>query len=115
MRELRAVELLGELAEQSHEAESSTRRSSGVRRYPRSMATATRSSVVLRESLTRHAVGVSGVLASYGATNPRLFGSVARGDAGRDSDLDLLVDLLPGRGNELLRVAGIAEELSVAV
>ncbi len=28
------------------------------------------------------------------------------------SDVDLLVDLLPGGGNELLHVAGIAEELS---
>jgi uncharacterized protein len=43
---------------------------------------------------------------------PRLFGSVARGDATPDSDIDLLVDLLPGGGNELLRVAGIAEELT---
>jgi uncharacterized protein len=34
------------------------------------------------------------------------------GDATHDSDIDLLVDLLPGGGNELLRVAGIAEELS---
>lgn len=43
---------------------------------------------------------------------PRLFGSVARGEATADSDIDLLVDLLPGGGNELLRVAGIAEELT---
>jgi predicted nucleotidyltransferase len=41
-----------------------------------------------------------------------MFGSVARGEAREDSDLDLLVDLVPGFGNELLRVAGIAEELS---
>lgn len=34
------------------------------------------------------------------------------GDATHDSDIDLMVDLLPGGGNELLRVAGIAEELS---
>lgn len=52
------------------------------------------------------------VMGRYDATNPRLFGSVARGDARDDSDLDLLVDLVPGAGNELLRVAGIAEELS---
>ncbi len=48
----------------------------------------------------------------YGAVNPRLFGSVARGEATADSDIDLLVDLLPGGWNELLRVAGIAEEFS---
>lgn len=52
------------------------------------------------------------MLDRFGATNPRLFGSVARGDARDDSDLDLLVDLTPGAGNELLRVAGLAEELS---
>ena len=52
------------------------------------------------------------MLGQYGATNPRVFGSVARGDAREDSDLDLLVDLAPGAGNELLRAAGIAEELS---
>lgn len=51
------------------------------------------------------------ILRRYGAANPRLFGSVARGDATSDSDIDLLVDLVPGGGNELLRVAGIAEEL----
>jgi hypothetical protein len=28
------------------------------------------------------------------------------------SDIDLLVDLMPGGANELLRIAGIAEELS---
>lgn len=52
------------------------------------------------------------MLGRYGATKPRLFGSVARGDAREDSDLDLIVDLTPGAGNELLRVAGLAEELS---
>ncbi|MDQ3703490.1 MAG: nucleotidyltransferase family protein, partial [Chloroflexota bacterium] len=30
--------------------------------------------------------------------NIRVFGSVARGDARADSDLDFLVDLAPGRG-----------------
>ena len=48
----------------------------------------------------------------YGASNPRLFGSVARGDAREDSDVDLLVDLGPGAANDLLRLAGISEELS---
>lgn len=35
------------------------------------------------------------VAARHGATNVRVFGSVARGDAGPDSDVDLLVDVLP--------------------
>lgn len=33
----------------------------------------------------------------YGAKNVRIFGSVARGDVGPDSDVDFLVDLEPGR------------------
>src|SRR4029079_2963766 len=32
-----------------------------------------------------------------GASNVRVFGSVARGDAQEQSDIDLLVDLEPGR------------------
>ncbi len=33
----------------------------------------------------------------YGAKNLRIFGSSARGDVGPESDVDLLVDLEPGR------------------
>ncbi len=33
----------------------------------------------------------------YGARNLRVFGSVARGDAGPESDVDFLVELEPGR------------------
>jgi predicted nucleotidyltransferase len=32
------------------------------------------------------------IAARYGASNVRVFGSVARGEAGEDSDIDLLVD-----------------------
>ncbi len=35
--------------------------------------------------------------AKHGARNVRVFGSVARGDARPDSDIDLLVELEPGR------------------
>jgi len=66
----------------------------------------------VRSDIGRQRPRVAEVLAQYGATNLRMFGSVARGDAHEDSDLDLLVDLVPGRGNELLRVAGLSEELS---
>ena len=34
--------------------------------------------------------------ARHGLTNVRVFGSMARGDAGDDSDVDLLVTLPPG-------------------
>src|SRR5690349_21384653 len=60
----------------------------------------------LRAALTLHRRRVDEVLDRYAALNPRLFGSVARGEACEDSDLD------PGAGNEMLRVSGLAEELS---
>ena len=40
---------------------------------------------------------VTGCAASHGARNVRVFGSVARGDASSASDLDLLVEMEPGR------------------
>jgi len=83
-----------------------------LRRYPWCMSTVTRRSESLRAAIARHRGALDAILASYAATNPRLFGSVARGDATPDSDIDLTVDLLPGGGNELLRVSGVAEELT---
>ncbi len=43
------------------------------------------------------------------AENPRVFGSVLRGEDGEDSDLDLLVDALPGA--TLLDLGGLYEDL----
>src|SRR5919106_6020095 len=37
------------------------------------------------------------IAAKHGAYNVRLFGSVARGEAGPESDVDLLIDTGPGR------------------
>jgi predicted nucleotidyltransferase len=45
----------------------------------------------------------------YGASDVRIFGSVARGDATEDSDLDLVVRLEPGR--TLLDQGGLLMEL----
>lgn len=75
------------------------------------MSIVTAQSASLRAAISAHRDAMELVLRRYKAVNPRLFGSVARGDATSDSDIDLLVDLLPDGGNELLRVAGIAEEL----
>ena len=80
-------------------------------RYPGSMGEPTAAALRLRAALVDHADDLAALLDKYDATNPRLFGSVARGDARDDSDLDLIVDLAPG-GNPLLRVAGLGEELS---
>ncbi len=77
------------------------------------MAVPTSTSRSVRQVIEQHRARVNAILARYGASNPRLFGSVARGDATEGSDIDLLVDLDPAAdGNPLLRVAGIAEELS---
>lgn len=76
------------------------------------MSVVTAESVSLRAAIAAHRDAMDLILRRYRAVNPRLFGSVARGDATADSDIDLLVDLLPSGGNDLLRVAGVAEELS---
>lgn len=45
----------------------------------------------------------------YRVTNPRVFGSAMRGDDVEGSDLDLLVDALPG--TTLLDLGGLQDEL----
>jgi uncharacterized protein len=72
----------------------------------------TAESASLRAAIATHRDAMDVILRRYQAANPRLFGSAAKGDATPDSDIDLLVELLPGGANELLRRTGIAEELS---
>ncbi len=74
------------------------------------MSTATPSSIALRELIEARRGELEAVLQKYSATNPRLFGSVARGDANADSDIDVLVDLDPADGNILFRAGGLSEE-----
>jgi uncharacterized protein len=45
----------------------------------------------------------------FNAANPRVFGSVARGEDGPDSDIDILVDALPG--TTLFDLGGLQFEL----
>lgn len=49
------------------------------------------------------------IAASYGARNVRIFGSAARGEAGPESDLDILVELETGRS--LLDIVAIKQDL----
>jgi uncharacterized protein len=45
----------------------------------------------------------------HGAHHVRVFGSVARGDAGPESDIDFLVEMEPGRS--LLDLGGLVSDL----
>lgn len=51
------------------------------------------------------------IAAKHGARNVRIFGSVVRGEAGPESDLDLLVELEPDRS--LFDHAELVEDLEV--
>jgi predicted nucleotidyltransferase len=57
----------------------------------------------------RHQAKIRAIAARHGARSVRVFGSLARGDARDDSDLDLLVDLEPGRS--LLDMIAIKQDL----
>jgi uncharacterized protein len=47
--------------------------------------------------IEQHRAAIRVLAATRGIENVRVFGSMARGDAGADSDIDLLVSLPPGR------------------
>ena len=49
------------------------------------------------------------IATQHGAKNVRIFGSVARGDAGPNSDVDFLVEMEPGRS--LLDMGGLLMDL----
>lgn len=49
------------------------------------------------------------IAADYGVRNIRIFGSVARGEARRGSDVDVLVDVEPGRS--LLDLGGFLMDM----
>jgi len=53
------------------------------------------------------------ICAKYGARNVRVFGSTARGEADGMSDIDLLVELEPGRS--LFDLGGLQYELERVV
>ncbi|MHB8365547.1 MAG: nucleotidyltransferase family protein [Acidithiobacillus sp.] len=48
------------------------------------------------EALSLHRTEILEILSRYRVENPRVFGSVARGEDDEKSDIDLLVDNLPG-------------------
>ena len=63
----------------------------------------------LRDRVFAHRRDITEIARRHGASNVRLFGSVARGDDSVGSDVDLMVDLAPGTG--LLTLARLEEDL----
>lgn len=61
------------------------------------------------QALRQHREAVCQAAERYRVTNPRVFGSASRGDDQNGSDLDLLVDALPG--TTLLDLGGLQDEL----
>ncbi len=61
------------------------------------------------EDLQRQRTAILRLAEAHGARNVRVFGSVARGEATDESDVDLLVDLEPGAS--LLDLGGFLVEL----
>lgn len=61
--------------------------------------------------LNAHRDEILGIARLHGATNVRVFGSVVRGEAGPDSDVDFLVDLESGRS--LLDLAKLLVDLEL--
>jgi predicted nucleotidyltransferase len=61
------------------------------------------------EVLEKNRQAIRDVTGRFNAANPRVFGSVARGEDRPDSDLDILVDALPG--STLLSLGGLQDAL----
>lgn len=74
------------------------------------MTAVTPETLALRELLDARRDEFQALLEKYAATNPKLFGSVARGTAREGSDIDILIEMDPADGNLLMRASGLMEE-----
>jgi predicted nucleotidyltransferase len=63
----------------------------------------------IQEIIVSRKEQILALAAKYGASNVRVFGSVARGTADENSDVDFLVNLAPGRS--LFDLGGLLYEL----
>jgi hypothetical protein len=65
--------------------------------------------MLTRAMVTEQRSAILEIARRYGASNVRVFGSVARGDSGPESDLDLIVRFEPSRS--LLDHGGLVMDL----
>jgi hypothetical protein len=65
--------------------------------------------MTVTDLLQQHRAEVLRLAAKHGATDVRVFGSVARGEADEESDIDILVRLAPGRS--LFDLGGLIVDL----
>jgi len=63
----------------------------------------------IQEIISSHRGQILALANKYGASEVRVFGSVAKGTADEHSDIDFLVDLAPGRS--LMDLGGLLYEL----
>ncbi len=65
--------------------------------------------MAIEQTIGPHRQKILALCHQYGASNVRVFGSVARGTADTHSDVDFLVDLEPGRS--LFDLGGLLTDL----
>jgi hypothetical protein len=65
-----------------------------------------------REEIVTNLLQLKNSLQKHGVTNLAIFGSRARGDHSRTSDLDLLVDVRKGQKFSLLDLIGVSQIIS---
>ncbi len=65
--------------------------------------------MVTLEELRRRREEIMKIAATHGASHLRVFGSVARGDARSESDVDILIDIEDGRS--LLDIIAMKQDL----
>ena len=69
--------------------------------------------MTLEELRSRYRTRILEIAEKRGARNVRVFGSIARGEQRADSDIDIVVDFLPGRS--LLDLTGLWLDLEEAL
>ena len=74
--------------------------------------TASAHSTLLQSVVRSKRAEVESVCRRYGASDVKMFGSVARGDAGPDSDIDLMVTIDGPDYEQLMSMLGLSDELS---